>query len=105
MAAGTAVVASDIPGYRLAADGAADLVPPGDAVVLRECVGRLLGDPGERARLAAAGRLVAARHSFTDLAAAYAARYAAVIAGTGGGDRARRGVPRAEARGPRTMGR
>ena len=105
MAAGTAVVASDIPGYRLAADGAADLVPPGDAVALRECVGRLLGDPGERARLAAAGRLVAARHSFTDLAAAYAARYAAVIAGSGGGDRARRGAPRAGARRPRTMGR
>ena len=105
MAAGTAVVASDIPGYRLAAGGAADLVPPGDAVALRECVGRLLGDPGERARLVAAGRLVAARHSFTELAAAYAARYAAVIAGSGGDGRRRRGVPRAGARGPRTMGR
>jgi phosphatidylinositol alpha-mannosyltransferase len=105
MAAGTAVVASDIPGYRLAAAGAAELVPPGDAVALRERVGRLLGDPGKRAGLVAAGRRVAARHSFSDLAAAYAARYAAVIAGTGGGDRRRHGAPRAGARGPRTMGR
>ena len=105
MAAGTAVVASDIPGYRLAAGGAADLVPPGDAVALGERLGRLLGDPAERARLAAAGRLVAARHSFTDLAAAYAARYAAVVARGGGGRATRRGAPRAGARGPRTMGR
>ncbi|MGP8163856.1 MAG: glycosyltransferase family 4 protein [Acidimicrobiales bacterium] len=80
MAAGTPVLASDIPGYRLAADGAAVLCPPGDAVALRHELSALLGDPAARARLASAGRLVAARHSFADLAAAYEARYAHVLA-------------------------
>jgi phosphatidylinositol alpha-mannosyltransferase len=80
MAAGTAVVASDIPGYRLAAAGAAALVPPGDAAALRRALESLLSNAVERDRLVAAGRLVAARHSFGDLATAYEARYAALLA-------------------------
>jgi phosphatidylinositol alpha-mannosyltransferase len=79
MAAGAAVIASDIPGYRLVAQGAADLVPPGDAAALRRQLVRLLGDPEERERLVIAGKVVAARHSFGELAAAYARRYAAVV--------------------------
>ena len=53
MAAGTAVVASDIPGYRDAAGGKARLVPPGDAAALAEALAELLepvgGTPGRRA--------------------------------------------------------
>jgi phosphatidylinositol alpha-mannosyltransferase len=80
MAAGTAVVASDIPGYRLAGDAAVAWCPPGDAVALRHELTVLLGDPAARAQLAAAGRLVADRHSFADLAAAYRQRYLRALA-------------------------
>jgi phosphatidylinositol alpha-mannosyltransferase len=80
MAAGTAVLASDIPGYRLATDGAAALFAPGDTAALRNQLGALLGDRDARVRLVAAGRRVAARHSFVDLAAAYRQRYADALA-------------------------
>lgn len=80
MAAGTAVLASDIPGYRLAGEAAAAWFPPGDAVALSRELSELLGDPAARARLVAAGRLVARRHSFADLAAAYRQRYARAVA-------------------------
>jgi phosphatidylinositol alpha-mannosyltransferase len=48
MAAGTAVVASDLPGYRLAAAGAALLVPAGDRVALAKAVSSVLFDDAER---------------------------------------------------------
>ncbi len=48
MAAGTAVVASDIPGYRDAAGGKARLVPPGDAAALAEALAELLEPVGGR---------------------------------------------------------
>ncbi|MGO9583786.1 MAG: glycosyltransferase family 4 protein [Acidimicrobiales bacterium] len=56
MAAGTAVVASDLPGYRLAAAGAARLVPAGDRTALAEAVAGLLGDDAEREALCRRGR-------------------------------------------------
>jgi phosphatidylinositol alpha-mannosyltransferase len=50
MAAGTPVVASDIPGYRDAAGGKARLVPPGDATALADALGEVLDPaPGPRA--------------------------------------------------------
>jgi phosphatidylinositol alpha-mannosyltransferase len=60
MAAGTAVVASDIPGYREATAGHATLVPPGDASALAAALDRLFADPPgddalEAARAHAAG--------------------------------------------------
>src|SRR5205085_7267667 len=57
MAAGAAVVASDIPGYRNVArpDEDALLFPAGDAVALRAHLRRLLDDPDRRAQLVAAG--------------------------------------------------
>lgn len=45
MAAGTAVIASDIPGYREATAGHAMLVPPGDVTALAAALDQLLADP------------------------------------------------------------
>ena len=47
MAAGCAVVASDIPAFRAVAGGAADLVPPGHSVDLAKAISRLLSDRSE----------------------------------------------------------
>ena len=47
MAAGCAVVASDIDGYRMAAGGHATLVPPGDKVALSRALGSALADAVE----------------------------------------------------------
>lgn len=61
MAAGCAIVASDLPAFRPVLDGCGDLVPPGDPQALAQALIRLLNDPvasraiGEQAR-AAAGR-------------------------------------------------
>jgi phosphatidyl-myo-inositol alpha-mannosyltransferase len=54
MAAGCAVVASDIPGYREAAGGHATLAPPGDADALGAALDRVLAAPPDPAALAAA---------------------------------------------------
>lgn len=56
MAAGTAVVASDLPGYRLASAGAARLVVPGDPVELARAVREVLFDDAERKELSDAGK-------------------------------------------------
>jgi phosphatidylinositol alpha-mannosyltransferase len=55
MAAGTAVVASDLPGYKLAAGGAACLVPPGDVGALARAIGELLGNDDGRKELVVRG--------------------------------------------------
>jgi phosphatidylinositol alpha-mannosyltransferase len=47
MAAGSAVVASDIEGYRMASGGHAALVPPGDAGALARSLGSALADAAE----------------------------------------------------------
>src|SRR3984885_6349953 len=61
LAFGKATVLSDVGGFsELAATGAARLVPPGDPDALRVALQSLLGDPGERERLAAAARAAAA---------------------------------------------
>ncbi len=56
MAAGTAVVASDLPGYQLAAGQAARYVPAGDRVALAGAILSLLLDHGEREVLRDRGR-------------------------------------------------
>jgi phosphatidylinositol alpha-mannosyltransferase len=77
MAAGTAVVASAIDGYAnvARADREALLVPPGDAVALRDALRRTLDEPALRERLVAAGRARAAELSMERLAARYAELY------------------------------
>lgn len=92
MAAGTAVVASDIEGYRLAAGDAARLVPPGDSAALAGALRHLLGDTPARAALVAAGRARAAECSLGQVAQRYAARYERLVASgaAGGGGFGRR---------------
>lgn len=56
MAAGTPVVASDLPGYVEAAAGAAMHAPAGDAEATSACILELLGDQAKRAALVERGR-------------------------------------------------
>jgi phosphatidylinositol alpha-mannosyltransferase len=81
MAAGTAVVASDLDGYRNVAthDRDAVLAPVGDAVALAEALRSVLGDAEGRAALVAAGRERAREFSMHELARLYLDRYAAIL--------------------------
>ncbi len=63
MAAGTAVVASDLAGYRLAAAGAALFVPPGDAGALAGAVREVLENEAERLRPTRAGGFAVPRNA------------------------------------------
>jgi phosphatidyl-myo-inositol alpha-mannosyltransferase len=71
MAAGRAVVASDLPGYRsVVQDGETGvLVPPGEPAALAAAIGRVLDDPPRRARLAAAGERAAAAYDWSAVTA------------------------------------
>jgi phosphatidylinositol alpha-mannosyltransferase len=78
MAAGTPVVASDLPGYRAALDGAGVLVPPGDAAALATALRDLLATPRRRAELVTAGRARARALSIETLATRYLTIYESV---------------------------
>ncbi|HEY3942493.1 MAG TPA: glycosyltransferase family 4 protein [Acidimicrobiales bacterium] len=78
MAAGTAVVASDLPPYRLVADDAAILVPPGDPEALAQAMARLLDDPVLRQWHVDAGLARVKTSTFSALAAAYRSHYRAM---------------------------
>lgn len=91
MASGTAVVASDLPGYRLAAGGAARLVPPRDAARLAMAVRDLLEDDLARRDLVASGRARAAACSIDGVARRYLRSYESVAgASTGPGEHGHR---------------
>lgn len=81
MAAQTALVASDLPGYRnVARDGIdALLVAPGDADALAAGLARALTDRSLAARLVAAGEERAASFSMDRLAEEYLARYQRIV--------------------------
>ncbi len=77
MAAGTAVVASDLAGYRNAVrpDRDALLVTPGNSEKLAQALSRVLSNPHESARLVAEGHKRAESFSMLKLAAEYLQRY------------------------------
>jgi phosphatidylinositol alpha-mannosyltransferase len=81
MAAGAAVVASDLDGYRNVATDQVDslLVPPGDPRALATAITRVTRDPDLRADLVAAGRERASLFSMRRLAELYVERYERVI--------------------------
>jgi phosphatidyl-myo-inositol alpha-mannosyltransferase len=84
MAAGTPVVASDIPGYRDVArdDREAVLVPGGDPAALADGLRRVLDDPTLAGRLVEAGTARAAGFSMERLAARYVDLYETLLART-----------------------
>jgi phosphatidylinositol alpha-mannosyltransferase len=86
MAAGAPIVASDLDAFtRVLEDGAAGvLVRRGDPAGLAAGLSALLGDPGRRARLSAAGSRAAAGYDWSVVARRILAVYETVAA-TGGG--------------------
>lgn len=85
MAAGTAVVASSLDGYRnVATDGRdAVLVPPGDADALAAALRGLLGDDHRRALLVAGGRARASELSMASLVERYLQIYQELLITSG----------------------
>jgi phosphatidylinositol alpha-mannosyltransferase len=75
LAAGCAVVASDLPAFRHVAGEAARLVPPGDAAALGRVLTEVLSDEGEAARLAGMARHRAGRFDRASVLEAYLAAY------------------------------
>lgn len=77
MAAGTAIVASSLDGYRNVATDGVDsvLVEPGDVEGLAKALSEVLADPALRERLTAAGERRAEAFSMTTLARHYAQHY------------------------------
>jgi len=82
MAAGTAIVASDLPGYRRVArpDVDALLTPPGDTLSLAAALKRVLADDDLAGRLRANGLERAEDFSMRTLAGAYLDRFNALLA-------------------------
>ncbi len=82
MAAGTAVVASDLDGYRNVATHGVDalLATVGDAAALATQLAIALDDDAQRAALVDAGRARAEHFAMRRLAALYVERYEAIIA-------------------------
>ncbi|MGI8755236.1 MAG: glycosyltransferase family 4 protein [Acidimicrobiales bacterium] len=80
MAADTAIVASDLSGYRLVARPDQDglLVAPGDIAALAHALNRVVHDAGLRGQLAASGRARALTFSMSLLADHYLTLYDAV---------------------------
>ncbi|HWD24332.1 MAG TPA: glycosyltransferase family 4 protein [Acidimicrobiales bacterium] len=71
MAAGTAVIASDLPGYREAGQGVVTYTPPNDPTALRAGIETLLADPELRRRRGESGREMSVRSDFSEIATKY----------------------------------
>lgn len=84
MAAGCAVLASDLPGYREAAADAAWFFPPGNVKALRDKLRALFCDPDARAQLARAGLARASGFSFDEAATKYLDAYERALAKAAG---------------------
>jgi phosphatidylinositol alpha-mannosyltransferase len=68
LAGGSAVLASDIPGYRFAGGDAPVYVPAGDSRAWADALGRLLDDDDERSRIAARGAEQARKFDWAHIA-------------------------------------
>lgn len=81
MAAGTVVVASDLPGYRAVARPSCDalLVPPGDPMALAAALQRVLTDPDLAGELIASAEQRAAGFAMDRLAERYLTLFAALV--------------------------
>ncbi|GIU83647.1 MAG: putative phosphatidylinositol alpha-mannosyltransferase [Acidimicrobiales bacterium] len=86
MAAGTAVVATSISGYRQVATAGVDalLVRPGDPQELASAIGALLGDDELRRSLVAAGKLTVRRFAMDVLARRYVDIYHGLVSSVDG---------------------
>lgn len=80
MAAGCAVVASDLPAFTAVLGGCGIQVPPGDPEALRRAVTTLLADPARAQRLGGAARRMAQRYDWSVVARRYAGIYESVLA-------------------------
>jgi phosphatidyl-myo-inositol alpha-mannosyltransferase len=82
LAAGAAVVASDIPGYRtvLTPEETGELVPPHDPEALAQALHRVLHDGALHARLVAQGRLAVQRYDWAQVGREVEAVYRAALA-------------------------
>jgi phosphatidylinositol alpha-mannosyltransferase len=81
MAAGCAVVASDLPAFRGVLDGAGILVPPGDPAALAEAVVGRLQDAAGSAALGERARRSAARYDWSVVAGQYRRVYESAVTG------------------------
>ena len=79
MAAGAAVIASDLPGYRIAGGEVAQYVPPGDAPALARSIEQILKDQSRLALLREQGQERAIAFSFDALVARYGPIYQRVL--------------------------
>jgi phosphatidylinositol alpha-mannosyltransferase len=79
MAAGSAVVASDLKAFRSVAGDVARFFPVGNSRALASVVAELLEDPVEQARLADAGARLAERYDWSVVGAAYRQLYAELV--------------------------
>jgi len=83
MAAGRAIVCSDIAGYRHAAGDVARYVPPRDSAALAAAVTELAGSPALRQRLGAEGKARARTFEWSAIAVRVRDEYLAALAGRG----------------------
>lgn len=67
MAAGASVVCSDLPGFRAVAQGAAELVPPGNAGALADAIRLVLADDERRVEMRKMSRLIARSYDWSRL--------------------------------------
>jgi phosphatidylinositol alpha-mannosyltransferase len=83
MAAGCAVVASDLAAFRAVGGGGVRFVERGDADDLAAAIAGLLSDPGGAAELAAAGSAAVERFDWSNVIAAYTEAYREALAAGG----------------------
>lgn len=81
MAAGCAVVASDLPAFRHVLDNTGLVVPRGRLDLLAAAISRLVGDPATRETIADACRERAGRYDWPTVVGTYRALYRQAIAG------------------------